>query len=405
MSDPTPQPQSSDAILGGKTPPPVTGAVLGGLEGAKQRLESENIVTRSLALRDAFRYGDRGIDLAVQALSDRSEEFQRLALRLLRNHETGKQALLERQPLNYFTTLADWRHEVYNPQVGIVDPENNAYMVRMGYSGQIGGLRRFLSYNLSQFEALIQDPRVGEVQALVVQIDYNSWDRWQIFQVALDVICDAKLVFSQLKALFIGDILGDRAPEFKRYNLDISGIRPFLAAFPQLEVLQVAGYLGDEGYTLNCEGLRHEHLKTLIIKTADITQENIEQLCHMNLPNLEYFELWFGRCPWDNQTASAIQPVLSESAYPKLKYIGLCSCNDTNKLVKNVLKSPVSQQLAILDLKMGTMTDEGLLAIWEDLRHLDLKLLNVSGNYLSERGVSLLVQLPYQVEAEYQNTE
>jgi hypothetical protein len=42
MSDLTPQPSSSDAILGGSNPPSVTAAVLGGLEGAKKCLESQD---------------------------------------------------------------------------------------------------------------------------------------------------------------------------------------------------------------------------------------------------------------------------------------------------------------------------------------------------------------------------
>lgn len=37
------QPREYDAVLGGKTPPPVDGVVLGGLEGVKRRLNSNNI--------------------------------------------------------------------------------------------------------------------------------------------------------------------------------------------------------------------------------------------------------------------------------------------------------------------------------------------------------------------------
>ncbi|MBD2096393.1 HEAT repeat domain-containing protein [Trichocoleus sp. FACHB-591] len=397
MSELTPQPRSSDAILGGQTLPPVMGAVLGGLAGVKQRLKSETLVARLSALREAIQYGDSGIDLAIQALSDSSEPVRRLACRLLRSQgdERGREALLNHQPLTYFTTLADWRFETYNPQVGITDPENNAYVVRMTNSG------RERSYDLSQFEALLKDPGVTELQALVFQINHNYWDQEHIFGVALEAICDAQARFPNLKGLFVGDSEGD-GPEFRKSKIYVFDIRPFLEAFPKLEVLQVYGHFGK--YRLECAGLHHDKLKTLIIETADLQHENIEQLCAINLSGLEYFELWLGR--WHRsaaEVAKAMLPLLSGYAYPNLKYLGLCSCEDTNGLVKEVLESPILEQLAVLDLKMGTMTSAGLLLNHPNLQN--LKLLDVSGNWLSEGAIAQLQQLPFLVEATEQDVE
>lgn len=402
MTEVTPQPRSSDAILGGQTPPPVTGAVLGGLAGAKQRLESEALVARLSALQEAIQYGDQGIDLAVQALSDSAEPVRRLAGRLLRSHgeERGRDALLNHQPLSYFTTLADWRFETYNPQVGITDPDNNAYVVRMTSMG----LQR--SYDLSQFEALLQDPRVTDLQALVFQIDCNYWgnywDKDHTFGVALEAICDAQVI-PNLKALFVGDSEGN-CPEYRKSKIRIFDIRPFLEAFHHLEVLQVYGYFGE--YILECAGLQHDKLKTLIIETADLNLQNIEQLCAMELPSLEYFELWLGR--WHrgaDEINKAIMPVLSGYAYPNLKYLGLCSCEDTDGLVKEVLESPILEQLAVLDLKMGTMTSAGVQMLLNHLNLQNLKLLNVSGNYLSEEAIAQLQQLLCQIEVADQDGE
>ncbi len=39
-------PRESDLILGGQNPPPTSAAILGGLAGVKQRLESESIAER-----------------------------------------------------------------------------------------------------------------------------------------------------------------------------------------------------------------------------------------------------------------------------------------------------------------------------------------------------------------------
>jgi hypothetical protein len=399
-------PRESDAILGGQTPPPVTGAILGGLAGAKQRLESETLVARLSALTDAFQYGEQGIDLALQALDDPAEEVQRFAGRLLRDggNEQGRQALLKRKPLNYFKTLANWRFEIYNPQVGIADPINNAYVVRMGNTGRIN------AYDLSQFEALLNDPRISELEALVFQIDcYRGDGSEHTFGVALEAICEAKALLPNLKALFVGDSEGDRAPEFKKSKLMVFDIRPFLESFPKLEILQVFGYFGwsdwhdsECTYILTCEGLRHENLKTLIVETSDIRQENIQQLCSMDLPNLEYFELWFGRNYHYNNIIDPFRPILDGQTYPNIKYLGLCSSEAGKNLVQAILEAPISNRLAVIDLKMGALGDADLEPLINNPESVKFDILNITGNKLSDEAIAQLAQQPYQVISDYQ---
>jgi hypothetical protein len=53
--------------------------------------------------------------------------------------------------------------------------------------------------------------------------------------------------------------------------------------------------------------------------------------------------------------------------------------------IKQVVESHIAKQLAILSFEYGTLTDEGISTVLEDLRHLNLKLLNVLDNYLSDR--------------------
>jgi hypothetical protein len=85
-------PHESDLVLGGQNPPPVNAAVLGGLAGIKQRLESESIAERLQALNNAIDYGDKAIDLAIDSMADPNPEVKRLARKLLRNKlgEKGK---------------------------------------------------------------------------------------------------------------------------------------------------------------------------------------------------------------------------------------------------------------------------------------------------------------------------
>jgi hypothetical protein len=392
MSQPTPN--NSDAVLGGQNPAPINAVVLGGLAGAKQRLESQSLVAKLQALQDTVQYGTDGVDILLQALADPAAEVKRLARRLLRSHfeAARKSALLEQDSLSYFTTLADWRWEVYNPEIGIVDPENNAYVVRLTGSSI---RHRQYTYDLSEFEALIKDPRIGELQALIFQIDP---DGSQSFGIALEAIHDARELFPHLRGLFVGDSTGDRAPEYRKSKVEVFDIQPFLADFPDLEILQVYGHFGE--YTLECAGVRHEKLRTLIIETSDIKQENIQQIGAIEMPNLEYLELWLGRYGSSaDRVTAALAPILSNNATPQLKYLGLCSDEYTDGLIADVLTTSIISQLAVLDFKMGTMTDKGVDYLLESPDLANLKYLNISGNYLSEQAIVRLQQLGCPIDA------
>lgn len=65
ISKPQQQPKSQDAVLGGQSSPPLGGLVLGGIEGVKRRLASPAIASRISALREAFNYGEIGLNLVL----------------------------------------------------------------------------------------------------------------------------------------------------------------------------------------------------------------------------------------------------------------------------------------------------------------------------------------------------
>lgn len=115
-------PHYTDAVLGGQNPPLFDAAILGGLAGVEQRLTSESLAAKLQALINIINYGNKGINLAIQALADSNEDIRRLARRLLRDRlgDEGKEALLEREPSGYFTTFDDWRQEIYDPLASLV---------------------------------------------------------------------------------------------------------------------------------------------------------------------------------------------------------------------------------------------------------------------------------------------
>jgi WD40 repeat protein len=103
------QPKPGDAVLGGNNPPPINAAVLGGIEGAKQRCASTDFQARIAGLREAVKYGEAGIELLLHGLKDEVSEVAWVAYSLLlENAEPELKRALEIYnfyPRNYIRTL------------------------------------------------------------------------------------------------------------------------------------------------------------------------------------------------------------------------------------------------------------------------------------------------------------
>lgn len=108
------QPKAHDVVLGGQTPNPSSGAVLGGLAGVKRRFNSERsrthpyfIEQRIDALKAALNYGVEGLELALTALNDASFRVQQTAYSLLQSYPEPRviEALQEYNPYQHVQCL------------------------------------------------------------------------------------------------------------------------------------------------------------------------------------------------------------------------------------------------------------------------------------------------------------
>ncbi|GET35872.1 formylglycine-generating enzyme family protein [Microseira wollei] len=101
------QPKEYDAVLGGQNSPPIYAAVLGGIEGVKKRLASPVVEVRIAALSDALKYGEKGLNLVLQALQDESMQMKFAAYSLLKDRQepTVKQQLDKILPLFDFEVV------------------------------------------------------------------------------------------------------------------------------------------------------------------------------------------------------------------------------------------------------------------------------------------------------------
>ncbi|MBD2597930.1 HEAT repeat domain-containing protein [Nostoc spongiaeforme FACHB-130] len=293
----------------------------------------------------------------------------------------------------FFIQLENWKYQEFNPQIGITEPKNYAYAI------QFQTENRNRSLNLEHFNRLLQDTQISQLQALICHIRYSYSNENTSFGIVLEAICDACEQLPNLQALFIGDT---EQHEYRKSKLAVFDIRPILEAFPNLQLLKVRGQFYQ--YLLECESCKHENLKTLIIETADINSDNFAQICALELPNLEYLELWFGRqLPHSTFVMDVLAPILSGTKFPNLAYLGLRSSEFSDLLAEEIVQSPIIERLLVLDLSMGNLSSAQALLNCPAINQLHT--LNISNNCLSEGMVQRLLQLNCQVIADEQEIE
>lgn len=292
-----------------------------------------------------------------------------------------------------FTKLDKWQPQKFDANVGIINVEKQAYIIRFKDIPQTGDV------SLEEFNALQRDPQFEQLQALICQInyDYDPCKNSTQFGVVLEALCDAWEDLPNLKALFIGD---EDRHEYRISELDVFDIRPILEAYPNLQVLQVRGDF--DYHKLECESLKHEHLKTLIIETADLDNPNLVQICALELPALEYLELWLGRQLNADFMIETLTPILLGESFPNLSYLGLRSSEDSDQIAEELVKSPILERLTVLDLSMGNLSDSGAEALLNCPAINKLYTLNIANNGVSESTIQKLLQLDCQVIADNQ---
>ncbi|AFY57542.1 hypothetical protein Riv7116_5145 [Rivularia sp. PCC 7116] len=400
------QPGKYDAVLGGKNPPPVDSAVLGGIEGVKRRLSNPVVDVKLAALTDALNYQEAGLELVIQALQNKPKIIQRYAYKLLRRRKETqvKQALEHYQPWDLFERLQGYigykgehagrfanRLSVdYNLEVGIEDSTNTAYALRWDWDGDRPTIAE-------QITSISQDSQAGKLEALIIGLWADDTEVGS--DEIVSRLVDAKDKLTNLKAIFIGDIHYEESEISWIAQGDIS---PILRAYPQLEVLQVRG--GD-GLQFNAP-VRHNNLQTLIVETGGLSSETVAQICNMNLPALEHLELWLGSDSYGGDCRIVdVKPILEDLIFADLNYLGLRNSEFADDIAEAVVKSPLIETISVLDLSLGNLSDKGAEYLLNCAAVNELDILNVSEARLSDEMVGKLSKLDCRLLAEKQDAD
>ncbi|MCF4969736.1 hypothetical protein [Nostoc sp. CMAA1605] len=400
MNNNSNHPGEFDAVLGGESQKQNHAVVLGGIEGVKKRLDSEDEEIKIAALEDALQYGDPGVDLIIEALYDASDPIHDCAVYLLRKAGSkGKQALLDYDPWLVLTTFQDWDNAYYERRIH--NPIGRAYRVQ----------------STDRLSRLLKDSKAKDIEAIKCEMYYREPDIKTAFKDLTDALVNAQKLLTNLKALLIGDRCDLINIKYQESNINVYSIHPLLKAYPNLELLHIRGCMVKEDIlkpelkivqvrnhqnnsNIPIKSLRHESLKTLIVDADGISDDNLAKVCNLDLPSLEYFELWLNRSNFSKINIDSLAPMLSGEFFPNLAYLAIRQCGNLNEVAQAIVNSPIIENLKILELTDGNFSNGDVLLNSPAVDRLHT--LDVSGNRLHKDIIEQLSELKCRVIADSQ---
>lgn len=186
----------------------------------------------------------------------------------------------------------------------------------------------------------------------------------------IPVLVKYKDQFPKLRKLFIGDMEYD---ECEVSWINQTNLSPLLEAFPTLESFYVKG-----SQDLSLEPLRHSRLQELVIICGGLPASVLHQIHNAELPELRKLELYLGVDEYGfDGSLKDVLPFLDHNPFPKLTYLGLKDSELQDEIAIAAANAPVIEQLEVLDLSQGTLSDKGAEALLasesiKGLKHLDL---------------------------------
>ncbi len=234
----------------------------------------------------------------------------------------------------------------------------------------------------------LSEHQVYEFAGLTIGAWQDAWDKSSTE--VIDYLVTNKAKFPNLKQLFLGDM---ESEECEVSWIMQDNLSPLLESFA-LEELIVKGANG-----LRFKNAISESLKKLTIISGGISKITLKDIAEAHFPNLEYLELWLGVEDYGfDAEISELEVFMQAKNYPKLKYLGLKNSELQDQITEKLFEFDLVQQLEVLDLSLGTLSDQGGQVLLEQLELLrQLKKLDLTHHFLSD-------QLVEELETAFKNT-
>ncbi|MBA3469194.1 MAG: STM4015 family protein [Herpetosiphonaceae bacterium] len=274
------------------------------------------------------------------------------------------------------TSIANWE-----PEETVGDPIGTQARIGVSYDDADGAW-------LDQLDALLSSPAAAETTALV----FGMWSADGGDSAGIvEALVAGRDRLPKLQAIFIGDILYE---EQEISWIQQSDVSPLFDAFPKLEHLCIRGANG-----LSLGALRHANLRSLVIQSGGLSRAVVAEVSAGQLPSLEHLELWLGDPNYGGDaTVEDLAPLLAGGLFPKLRYLGLRDCAFADELAVAVATAPVLEQIKVLDLSLGVLSDAGAAALLASPAVAKLELLDLHHHYMSDELVERIKALGIQVD-------
>ncbi|MFY7065570.1 STM4015 family protein [Nocardiopsis changdeensis] len=180
-----------------------------------------------------------------------------------------------------------------------------------------------------------------------------------------------------LRSLFYGDVTAEEYEVSWLNHGDLSGV---LNALPGLERLDVRG-TGE----LSLPVEEHRSLRSLTLQGGGLPAALMRQVLASRYPALEHLELWLGMENYEGDATPAdLAPLLSGEVHAGVRSLGLRNAEETDPWVRALAGSPVLERLEVLDLSLGTLTDEGAQILLDVPGFRGLSRLDLHHHFMSE---------------------
>lgn len=277
----------------------------------------------------------------------------------------------------------------YTPGHGLGSPADHAWRIAADWSKYDKG-----PVFTDLWPRFLAEPGVNQVKALVIgPWAYEMYEATA--QTVIDAIAASAAQLPALRAVFIGDIIGEE----NEISWIVQGdAGPLLRTLPGLRELGLRG-----GNGLRVSNASHAGLRRLIVQTGGLPKVVVNDILTGDFPALEHLELWLGNDNYGGDaTPDDFALLLAGSCFPALVSLGLMNSEIIDALVPLVAKAPILERIEALDLSMGTMSDAGAEALLQSPKIRRLRHLNLRRNYLTGAMCERLLTLGIPVNIEDQ---
>lgn len=250
-----------------------------------------------------------------------------------------------------------------------VEPDRVAWRLR-AYSGpawEQGYNEDWKARFEEVFRAFLE--RVDSSRVIAIVTGVASYGEYEAEQ-PIRLLAEHAASFPNLRAIFHGDVIREDSDVAYMIQVDPT---PLLEGFPELEELRIRGSFDTWQGAIPFAPFSHRSLRTLVFESGGLAPEAIRAVGESQLPELEHLEFYFGEEDYGGGAGiEDIAWLLDGGRFPKLRHLGLRDAPNQDEIAAALAHAPVVARLESLDLSLGTLGDEGAVALLagQPLKHL-----------------------------------